>query len=179
MILLETPRLQLRNFQLADIEDFYAYMSLESTARYEDFDPMSYEQCEESIQRRITKDHILAVVLKEHNVVIGDVNFTLQEDGETYEIGYDFHEQYGKQGYATEACQALLNHIFITLAGRRVFAQCNDDNENSIRLLERLGFRREGYFMEDVSFKMNVDGTPIYINSYLYAMLCKEYLNHK
>ena len=31
--------------------------------------------------------------------------------------------------------------------GRRVYAECNDDNINSIKLLERLNFRRERYFL--------------------------------
>jgi RimJ/RimL family protein N-acetyltransferase len=117
----------------------------------------------------------MAVILKGTNKMIGDINFSNDDEEDTYEIGYDFNEKYTKQGYATEACIAMMNYIFNELNGRRVFAQCNDDNINSIKLLERLGMRREGYFLEDVTFKNDSDNNPIYVNSYLYAILKKEW----
>lgn len=175
MIRIETNRLILRNFKMEDIEDFYEYMSLESTATYEDFYPLTYEECVASLKKRVEHDNVLAVVLKETNKLIGDVNFSLEDEIDTYEIGYDFNETFGKKGYATEACIAMMNHIFYKAGGRRVYAECNDDNIASIRLLERIGMRREGHFMEDVSFKKDVNGNPIYISSYLYAILKREW----
>jgi hypothetical protein len=35
--------------------------------------------------------------------------------------------------------------------------------------------RREGHFMEDVAFKKDEKGDPIYVNSYLYAILKREW----
>ena len=58
---------------------------------------------------------------------------------ELIKIGYDFNEKFWNKGYATEACIALLNHIFCEVGGRRVYAECNDDNFPSIKLLERIG----------------------------------------
>ena len=65
--------------------------------------------------------------------------------------------------------------MFETVGARRVIAQCNDDNDRSIRLLEKLGFRKEGCFLEDVSFKEDENGNPIYVNSVQYAMLKREW----
>ncbi len=78
-------------------------------------------------------------------------------------------------GYAAESCKEILRHLFETVGARRVIAQCNDDNDRSIRLLEKLGFRKEGCFLEDVSFKEDENGNPIYVNSLQYAMLKREW----
>lgn len=172
--MMETDRLVIRSFQETDIDDFYEYMKLESTAQYEDFQPYSYEECEASVKRRAAMDGVFAVVLKSNDKLIGDINYSEEDDG-TFEIGYDFNEAYWGNGYATESCKEMLKYMFETVGARRVIAQCNDDNEMSIRLLERLGFRKEGCFLEDVSFKEDENGNPIYVNSLQYAMLKREW----
>lgn len=175
MINLETKRLILRNFINTDIDDFYEYMKLESTAKFEDFEPLTYNECISSLERRMKHDNVMAVILKDSGKMIGDVNFSEEDENGTYEIGYDFNEKFWNNGYATEACSIVINHIFTTMKGRRIFAQCNDDNFSSIKLLERVGMRREGHFIEDVTFKNDSDGNPIYVSSFLYAILKREW----
>lgn len=58
---------------------------------------------------------------------------------------------------ATEALAAILAYGFSELGLHRVEAQTVADNEESVRLLDRLGFQREGTrrghsFEEDVRF---------------------------
>jgi RimJ/RimL family protein N-acetyltransferase len=48
------------------------------------------------------------------------------------------------RGYGREAVDLLVDHLFRTEPFERVGATCDVDNTPSIRLLERLGFRREG-----------------------------------
>lgn len=175
MIVIETERLILRNFVETDIEDYYEYMSKKSTARYEDFEPLTFEECLRSIENRIPHDYAMAVVLKDSGKLIGDVNFSEEDENGTYEIGYDFNDVFWGMGYATEACITMLNHLFCNVGARRVYAECNDDNYASIRLLERIGMRQEGHFLEDVTFKKDSNGNPIYVNSFLYAILKKEW----
>lgn len=178
MIQFETTRLIIRNFSIDDVNDFYKYMSLECTAQYESFEPFTYDECIASVTRRCGKENVFAVVLKESGKMIGDINFSIEEY-DTYELGYDFNPTYCKKGYATEACKAVIDYIFKETSGRRIYAECDDDNFPSIRLLERLGFRREGYFIEDVTFKKDGAGNPIYVNSYSYAMLKREWTSDK
>lgn len=45
----------------------------------------------------------------------------------------------------------------------------------SQHLCERLGMRREGLFMDFVSFINNPDGTPLYENTVQYAILKREW----
>ena len=84
MIKLETTRLILRNFAMTDINDLYEYMSLESTAKYEYFEPLTYKECMSEIERRIPLENVLAVILKDNGKLIGDVCFSEAEEDRTY-----------------------------------------------------------------------------------------------
>lgn len=95
---------------------------------------------------------------------------------EAFEIAYDFNVAYANKGYASEAGKALVDYLFTVLDARRITACCNDTNLKSARLLERLGFRLEGHFLEDAAFKKDEDGRPIYISSLYYALLRREWL---
>lgn len=174
MIHIVTKRLILRNFQPEDVEDYFEYMSLPYTAAHENFDPLTYEKCKELVEKRQERDDFWAVELRKEGKLIGDLCYTPLQYG-AYEIGYDFNVRFEKHGYATEACAALVRYIFTTLGGRRITAECNEENDNSWRLLERLGFRREGHFMQDVAFKYDEDDNPIYVNSYAYGLLQAEW----
>ena len=60
-------------------------------------------------------------------------------------LGYWMGEKYAGQGYMAKAVRALLRHAFLEMGLHRIEAACAPDNERSRRLLERLGFQREGY----------------------------------
>ena len=59
------------------------------------------------------------------------------------EIGYLFAREAWGRGIAREAVSAVIAHLFAR-GERRVFADTDPDNAASIRMLERLGFVREG-----------------------------------
>lgn len=174
MICYETGRLRLRNYQPRDVQDYYAYMRLDSVAEHENFDPFTLNECMKAVVERLTDDLYWAVELKENGKMIGDLSFS-KAAYNAYEIAYDFNPEYGGKGYATEACGVLLRHIFTVLNGRRLYVGCNEGNAPSWRLLERLGLRREAHCIEDVSFKNDADGNPVYVNSYYYGMLKREW----
>lgn len=175
MVRLESERLILRNYEKRDQQDFFEYMRLEFTAEHEDFDPLTFEESVQYVNKRIGNDNYLVVELKENGTVIGDLSCCPEEFG-TYCISYDFNVTFEKQGYATEACREFIAYLFMALNGRRIYAECNEGNANSIRLLKRLGFRQEGHFIEDVSFKKDHAGNPIYVNSILFALLRREWI---
>jgi ribosomal-protein-alanine N-acetyltransferase len=60
------------------------------------------------------------------------------------ELGYAFNRKYWGKGYATEAASAILQFGFETLKLHRVGATVLPNNFGSIRVLEKLGFQREG-----------------------------------
>ena len=60
-------------------------------------------------------------------------------------IGYWVGAPFARKGYMTAAVRALIPYSFNTLRLHRLEAACIPDNAASVRLLERTGFRREGY----------------------------------
>ena len=49
----------------------------------------------------------------------------------------------GGQGYAFEACRALLGYAFCRMGAHKVFAETIDGGR-LVRLMEKLGMKREG-----------------------------------
>ena len=82
---------------------------------------------------------------------------------------------YQGKGYAFEAAQAFFDYLFSQKGARRIYAYTEDYNLASQHLCEKLGMRREGVFLEFISFVNNPDGTPRYENTVQYAILKKEW----
>jgi ribosomal-protein-alanine N-acetyltransferase len=60
-------------------------------------------------------------------------------------LGYWMGVSYAGQGYMTAAVNAVIPFAFETLKLHRIEAACIPTNIASIRLLEKTGFRREGF----------------------------------
>jgi ribosomal-protein-alanine N-acetyltransferase len=86
------------------------------------------------------------------------------------EAGYGLAHAYWGQGIASEALAAIVRFGFEQLDLNRVYAQTIADNHESVRLLERLGFRREGTFRKH---SWEDDGT--FHDSAMYGLLREEF----
>ena len=105
------------------------------------------------------------VRLKESTVPVGIITFIRREYLEHRDIGFAFLPEYAGKGYAGEAAGAVLDYVKSNPVYRRVLATTVRDNENSIRLLEKLGLQREGEVRVDnetlLLFGMDADGLLI------------------
>jgi RimJ/RimL family protein N-acetyltransferase len=63
---------------------------------------------------------------------------------DTIEIGYWIGTQFHRQGYASEAAEAVLDQVRAEHPGATIIAECRPDNRASWRILEKLGFRATG-----------------------------------
>ena len=167
MITLETERVILRNYHVEDIPDVFEYFSHEDVARYEDFHPMTMEEVTEEVTEWSTMDNRLVAVLKGTDKVIGSVGYWVDDDGD-YSIDFDFNPKYGKKGYAFEAASKLLDYLFNEVKIPKIFGDCDVRNENSYKLMERLGFERIDK-LDNESYKDDLDGNPILISIYIYV----------
>jgi RimJ/RimL family protein N-acetyltransferase len=86
------------------------------------------------------------------------------------EIGYILDPTHAGQGYATEIAGALLRICFDDLGVHRVTAGCYADNVASVRVLEKVGMRREQHGIQD-SWHAELG----WIDGYTYAMLRDEW----
>lgn len=78
------------------------------------------------------------------------------------EIGYWLARPWWGQGVTTAAVRALSGYAFEKLGLRRLVAQVYPWNQASIRVLEKCGFRREGYLRAHVL----KDGEPVDVIAY-------------
>ena len=93
----------------------------------------------------------------------GDLAVHISADGRSAEIGYTFAVVNQGRGYATEAVEALLEHLFDDVGVARVSASLHPDNVASAMLLERTGFVFEGHsrlshWLGDGDDAVNSDG---------------------
>lgn len=177
---LQSDRLILRRFEASDWEDLYEYLSLPEVVFYEPYEAYTKEQCIQEAKYRSEEENnrFWAVCLKDSNKMIGNVYFAQVQPQEfmTWELGYVFNPKYYGNGYATEACKRMLDYAFGDLNAHRVTAGVNIKNAPSWRLLERLNMRREAHMLQNVFFRRNAAGEPLWNDSYRYAVLAQEYI---
>lgn len=168
-----TDRLILRDFRASDGDALYAYLSDPEVVRFEPYDVFAYDDALTEAARRATDEHFIAVCTKD-GALIGNL-YAACEQGDTWEIGYVFARAAWGHGYACQAATALLARLFTACRARRVVAHCNQQNARSWHLLERLGMRREGDFLQNVSFTCDENGEPIWCDTYAYGLLKTEW----
>ena len=176
--MLETDRLIVRPFRESDHNDLYEYLSLEETYRYEPGDPVSVEEASKITGERAGKINWWAVILNndEDEKLIGHICLFQVEPEifRTWEIGYIFNPAYHNQGYATEACKAVINYAFTQLNVHRIVAFCTPENRASWRVLEKCGMTREGLLRKNAYFRTDYNGKPIWLDSFEYAVLADD-----
>ena len=175
---METERLLLRKFTPNDWRDLYAYLSQEAVTKYEPYEVFTQEASKQEAVRRSQDNSFWAVCVKSNGKLIGNI-YLCKQDRDTWELGYVFNADFHGKGYATEAAKALINKVFEEENARRVVAMCNPLNEPSWKLLERLGFRREGHLIKNIWFKKDKAEKPIWADTYEYGVLAEEWLNHR
>ncbi len=168
---IETERLILRRYIVSDLEDLYLYLSDPEVVRFEPYRPMSREETAEELKRRIASPEMIAVEHKETGRLIGNV-YLGERDFQAKELGFVFNREFWGKDFASESCRAVVSRAF-SEGVHRIFAECDPENENSWRLLEALGFRREGHLRQNVYFWTDETGAPLWKDTYIYARLNK------
>ena len=87
---------------------------------------------------------LMRVVRKDDGVEVGMCGVLRRDTLPEPDIGFSFLPEYWSQGYALEAARAVMRHARETLRLGRILAITTVDNEPSMRLLGKLGFRPEG-----------------------------------
>ena len=169
MIVAETERLILRRYKKEDLQDLFEYLSDKDVVEYEPYKTMTFDEAKENLEWRIGTDEMIAVELKSSHKMIGNV-YLGKRDFDSLEMGYVFNRNYWGKGYAAESCKALIQRAFSN-GIHRIYAECDPLNENSWKLLESLGFRREAHFRRNVYFWKDENGKPIWKDTYIYAKL--------
>lgn len=178
----ESERLHLRSYRAGDGPCYYAVSrkNQQHLARYESDNVIMQIKSEEDAEITVRhlavdwvarRDFFIGAFNKSNGhfvaqVYIGPVNWDLPE----YQIGFFVDKDYEGKGYMTEAVRATLGFAFHHLNAYRVFAECDETNIRSMRVLEKCGMVKEGLLREN---KRNADGTVS--GTAYYGLLRREY----
>jgi ribosomal-protein-alanine N-acetyltransferase len=144
-LILETPRLILREFVPEDADALARVISDPETMRYypAPYDPAGVEEWILRNRRRYAADGygLWAIDLKATGEMIGDCGITRQAvDGESLpEIGYHLRRDLWGQGLATEAAQACRDYGFTRFKAVFLISLIRPENVPSCRVAERNG----------------------------------------
>jgi len=173
---LETKRLILRPIALDDKYEIFDYRSDEVSNKYQGWIPKTIGDVESFIGKISTKINEagswfqFVIIEKETHKIIGDlgVHF-LDSENKQAEIGCTLNKDFQAKGYATESIKRVIDYLFKELNKHRIIASIDPDNKNSIRLVERIGFRKEAHFVESLL----INGK--WVDDLIYALLEKDW----
>ncbi|HWX53186.1 MAG TPA: GNAT family N-acetyltransferase [Verrucomicrobiae bacterium] len=148
-LVLETERLQLRRYTLADLDALAPIVSDPVAMEFYPA-PLVRQGAEDWIQRnlkRYQQDGFgkWAMVLKDSGEFIGDCGCMVQDvEGEKeIEVGYLVRRDLWGKGYATEAARACMDYAFGRLGVDRVISMIRPENQRSRKVAEKNGMSCE------------------------------------
>ena len=148
---LKTSRLVLRQLVVEDAAELFKTLSDDEVMRYWSSGPhQNFEETKSYISWNADADadHKCWAITAGDELAMGWV-ILLPHRKDSFELGYILGRAHWRQGYVAEASGAVLDYAFSQLAARRVMADTDPDNKASIGLLEKLGFRQEGYLRSE------------------------------
>lgn len=171
-ILLETPRLILREWRESDIPELVPLIGTREVAETTLRIPFPYEKkhaCE--FIASVPKEHEvrLAIQVRSDGRLAGGIGLHPKMEHQRAEIGYWIGVPFWSKGYATEAAREVVRYGFETLNLNRIFGGLFEGNAASRAILLKLGMEYEGCARQSV-VKW---GKPTDVH--IYAILREEY----
>ncbi|MFT3682538.1 MAG: GNAT family N-acetyltransferase [Ferruginibacter sp.] len=158
-IIIETPRLYLREFTEADIPLIQQLNNDPAVVKYL-HEPLldTEEKARAILVNNILPQYKLnlgrwATFIKSTGEFIGWCGLKHRPELEEIDLGYRFAVKYWGKGYATEAAQAVLDHALNVLKLETVTGRAHIENAGSLKVLEKIGMK---YIKDEV-----VDDCPV------------------
>ncbi len=172
---LTTKRLVLRELRSEDASALFAMRS----------DPITMQFVRRPLATTIDDAHALiakihgiqranegaqwAIMLTSDDTFIGLIGlWRIVKEHHRAELGYTLSRAHWGQGILTEAIPAVMDHGFGVLGCHSVEAITDPRNVASMRVLEKNGFVREGYFKEDIFWN------GVFTDSVVYSRLAPK-----
>lgn len=173
-----TERLVLRPYREEDLTAILELFGRDEVARYLPWEPMDAEAAQALLGRRLRQTRItaqgdliaVAAVDRSSDRVVGEfvLRFTSATNRQG-EVGWALHPDVQGRGLATEGAREMLRLGFEELDLHRIVAECDSRHGASLRVMERLGMRREALFVEDQLIKGE------WVGSIVCAILASEW----
>jgi len=174
----DSDRLLFRKILLSDAKDLYIIRSEDNVMKYMDMPKMESIDDSDKLIESIGKDYenekgiSWGIVEKSSNNFIGYFGFwRIIHEHCRAEIGYALNLDYWGNGYMNETLTTMTNYGFDHVKLHSIEANVNPKNLSSIKLLEKIGFKKEAYFRENFLFNNKFN------DSIIYCLLEKDLLN--
>jgi [ribosomal protein S5]-alanine N-acetyltransferase len=160
-------RVALRALNSGDKESIFALFSDSEAMRYWSYPPYTeLSQAEQRLEKDVAgveKGEWLPWGVALGETLIGTVTLhDLNPEQGRAELGYMLGRKYWGRGLAREAATLAIDHAFGTLGLRRLEADIDPRNVASAKLLERLGFQKEGVLRERWRVGEEISDTALY-----------------
>ncbi|MGZ2370303.1 GNAT family N-acetyltransferase [Ancylomarina sp. YFZ004] len=173
---LKTKRLILRPVNIRDAELIFAYRSDAITNQYQGWIPKTIDDAQTFISKVSEKiDEYdtwfqFAIISKVDGELVGDIGIHFFDvDRYQVEIGCTLAKNHHGKGFASEALKGTIDYLFEDLNKQRITCSIDPQNQASIKMVERLGFRKEAHFKQSIY----VDGE--WYDDVVYAILKAEW----
>ena len=163
--LLRTQRLVLRPWRPDDIDSLHTLFTAPEVRRYLWDDVVIARELVAQLvdSHLVTADHYgigywalhLPPTLTGDAAIAGFCGFRFINDGPEIELMYGLRAEHWGKGLATEACWAAIEHLWSSTGFRRVYARTDPPNENSVRVMRRLGMMRESSTESTITYVLH------------------------
>lgn len=145
--ILTTERLTLRQLAIADEQEIFTLRSDSEINKY--LDRQISNTIDDArnfinkINEHVSKNDSLywAITLSGSNTLVGTIClFGFSDEHNKCEIGYELLTDFQGQGIMKEAAQKVIDYAFNSIQVQKIEAFFHRDNQNSIKLLEKLSF---------------------------------------
>lgn len=173
---IETNRLILRPISLDDKNEVFEYRSDTETNKYQGWIPTTINDVEIFIGKTSSQINEpdtwfqFVIVEKESRKIVGDLGIHFFDlENKQVEIGCTLNKDFQNKGYATESVKSMIDFLFKDLDKHRIITSIDPKNKSSIQLVERIGFRKEGHFIESLL----INGK--WLDDLIYALIDKDW----
>lgn len=149
--LLESDRIYVRHFNDSDLKKVKAYRNDVRCNIYQSYCHFTLEELkkmfsENSKRTLLDENANFALVRKEDNELIGEIYVSNSLPSKEYYIGFTLIPKFQKKGYAFEIVSELLVQMATKLKGYKFVCTIYEKNERSIKLVEKLEFKKDFSF---------------------------------
>lgn len=158
---LETERLILRRYKESDIDSIYEMITDERLSKYIKFPSLTKEEELQCIKTWIeeadeSKYEKWVIEIKDTGEIAGNIDVnTIVKKHNYCNVGYAIRFNYWGNGYAAEALKAVSDYL-LDSGYYLVECSCNELNKQSSRVMEKAGFKKDGYI---ANRRLNRDGS--------------------
>lgn len=168
MIVIETPRLVIREITRDDFKELYSICSDPEIMKFVgDGKPLTAEQTQRWVDVTLKNYEVkgfgmYAVIEKETGVFIGYSGLVFSTDVNDNELIYALDKAYWGRGLATEIAYHMVEFGFDSLHIKSIYASIDPENKASKNILSKIGFKEfckknDEYGLETIYYQIRRD----------------------